>query len=145
MLRQFITIYTLFFNINRSTFYQKTFITNILNSKKPDPQSISIPRWYSILENECHHNQNTMHLKKALFYQTYFVNMFVFIFFFLIFMHNLNSGKETSYFIFSVRGLYNVIRQPSSAHKSFLWTLNNDMNAVYEFGFSTSTALLFIH
>ena len=78
---QFITIYTLFFNINRSTFYQKTFITNILNSKKPDPQSISIPRWYSILENECHHNQNTMHLKKALFNQTYFVNMFVFIFF----------------------------------------------------------------
>ena len=40
--------------------------------KKPDPQCISMLRWHSILENECHYNQNTLHLKKAVFYQTYF-------------------------------------------------------------------------
>ena len=53
-------------------FLSKEFITNILNSKKPGPQSISLLRWHSILETECHYNQNTLHLKKALFYQTYF-------------------------------------------------------------------------
>ena len=76
-----ITIYGWFFWYKWFIFLSKERITDILNFKKPDPQSISMLRWHSILENECHYNQNTLHLKRLYFTKLIFVNMFVFIFF----------------------------------------------------------------